>query len=155
MADANGTQTSGGRDVWDFLIVLVVVGVLGGLTYWLVHHYTKVSDVAQILGIVVPAFAAVFGVTLGYAGGNATGKTAGREQAKKQLKQQLAPYVQDLQASAEAYIEPVRKKAANESGHEDWILKEEHLRGAPLMIPRGAMDLPAKAAQMSELVNAL
>jgi hypothetical protein len=155
MADQNATQSAGGRDVWDFRIVLVVVGALAGLSYWLVHHYTKVSDVAQVLGIVVPAFAAVFGVTLGYAGGNETGKRAGRQQAKQQVKAQLTPYIEDLQNSAHAFVQPIERRAEQPSGSEDWVLQPNHLRDAPLTIPKEALALPQKVNQVSELVKAL
>lgn len=82
-----------GRNLWDFLSVAVVVAGLVGLTIFLVEIYTKSPKTTiSIIGIVVPALAAVFGVTVGYAGGNLKRQATG----KKAAKQQLSSKVQEL-----------------------------------------------------------
>ena len=85
-----------GRNVWDFLCVVVVVAGLVGLVLYLLDRSSlKPGDVESILGIVVPAFAAVFGATVGAAAGHVRGKSAG----KKAARTYLMPKISLLQAA--------------------------------------------------------
>jgi hypothetical protein len=82
------TPVSGndGRNVWDFLSVVVVVAGLVGLVLFLLDRSNlKPSDIESILGIVVPVFAAVVGATVGVAAGHVTGKSAGKKAARAYL----------------------------------------------------------------------
>ena len=92
------TPVSGndGRNVWDFLCVVVVVAGLVGLVLFLLDRSSlKPSDIESILGIVVPVFAAVFGATVGVAAGHVTGRSAG----KKAAKAYLAPRISYIQSA--------------------------------------------------------
>jgi hypothetical protein len=103
---ANDTGASGdtgattGRNIWDFLTVLAVLGVLVVLTIFLVKHYSGVKDAASILGIVTPVLGGAFGVVLGYATGNATGQTQGANTTKAKIKRDLAPVLDQASETA-------------------------------------------------------
>ena len=101
--DTGGNGDTGattGRNIWDFLTVLAVLGVLVVLTIFLVKHYSDVKDAASILGIVTPVLGGAFGVILGYATGNATGQTQGANTTKAKIKRDLAPVLDQASETA-------------------------------------------------------
>ena len=83
MAENGGS--SGGLGFWHFACLAVVVGGVIGLVYLVMNQYTKASDVATILGIVVPALATIgaagFGVKVAYERGANQGKARGKKEA--------------------------------------------------------------------------
>jgi hypothetical protein len=101
--DAGGSGDTGatsGRNIWDFLTVVAVLGVLVVLTIFLVKHYSDVKDAASILGIVTPVLGGAFGVVLGYATGNATGQTQGAKTTKAKIKRDLSPVLDQASETA-------------------------------------------------------
>ena len=101
--DTGGSGDTGaatGRNIWDFLTALAVLGVLVVVTVFLVKHYSDVKDAASILGIVTPVLGAAFGVVLGYATGNATGQTQGANTTKAKIKRDLAPVLDQASETA-------------------------------------------------------
>jgi hypothetical protein len=101
--DTGGRGDTGaktGRNIWDFLTVLAVLGVLVVLTTFIVKHYSDVKDAASILGIVTPVLGGAFGVVLGYATGSATGRTQGANTTKAKIKRDLAPVLDQASETA-------------------------------------------------------
>jgi hypothetical protein len=112
-----------GRNTWDFLIVTVVITAIVVLTIWLIAKYPRTpSTVESILGIVIPAFAAVFGVTVGYAGGHVTGQARGRELGKQEVKGPLLQRLNELSQQA-AVMDTIRTHAENPAGSNRWLLR--------------------------------
>jgi hypothetical protein len=156
--DAGPTEgdaaAAGTHNAWDFLIVAVVIGGLVALTVFLVRHYTKVSDIAQILGIAVPGFAAAFGITLGYATGNTTGKATGKEQGKQETKNIVTPKLDEIAKEAARLVTPLRVHAVNPEGSDAWQL-EKNFASEPLALEPEAFDLPDKIDNLRSLIAQL
>jgi Tfp pilus assembly major pilin PilA len=148
------TETAGGHNVYDFLIVTVVIGALAAITIFLVSHYTKASDTASVLGIIVPVFAAVFGGTLGYAAGNTKGKAAGKDQGKKEVKTALMPQLNEIETSTGDLMQTLRTKAVNPAGSDIWRLQADFTR-QPISLEPDKMNLPAKIASVQSYLDAL
>ena len=150
----SSTETAGGHNIYDFLIVTVVIGALLIITIFLVNHYTSTDDTASILGIVVPVFAAAFGVTLGYATGNSTGKATGKDQGRKEVKTALAPQLNEIEATTGELMQTLRTNAVNPSGSDTWRLQEDFSKH-PINFEPDKMGLPAKIASVRSYVDAL
>jgi hypothetical protein len=143
-----------GHNLWDFLIVAVVIGAFVGIIVFLALHYTKVSNVATVLGIGAPVFAAVFGVTIGYTTGNSSGKATGKAQGKQEVKDALMPRVSDLAKSSGELVDTLSQRATSPPGSSRWLLQED-FRAQPLELAPDNMELKTKVASLSSYVEAL
>ena len=102
---AQPTGVTDGHNLWDFLIVLVVILALVGVTIFLVLNYLhSPKTTISILGILVPALAGVFGITLGAAAGQLKGKATGQHQARQQMKQSLESKLNDVTQAVETSL---------------------------------------------------
>lgn len=116
-------DSSQGRNGWDLSIVTVVLVAIVGLTALLIYKYPHApGTVEAILGIVIPAFAAVFGLTLGYAGGHATGQARGRQLGKQEVQGPVLQRLDKLVQQA-GVIDTIRTHAENPAGSNRWLLR--------------------------------
>ena len=118
--DGNGNGDTGVKGaastLWGFLSTLVVVGALVFLTWYLAHHYSTAADAAQILGIVVPVFAAAFGGALGYWTGNTTGTTQGQAQGRQQAKAAAQPKLRQADQAITDLVTKIREGGTSPAG---------------------------------------
>lgn len=139
-AGGNG-QANGDRNRWDFLTVLVVVPALVVLTIFLAVYFKNTpSTTATILGIVVPAFAAIFGASLG----NAAGKVSGRREGRQQVKAKMLPRLADIQGQAGDLVRNVRMHAENPTGSRDWLLSANFAQQPVTLMSDDDMDKLAR-----------
>jgi hypothetical protein len=145
-----GNDPAEGHNRWDFLIVAIVVLSLVALTIFLAAFFRKTpSTTATILGIVVPAFAAVFGASLGNAAGKATGRQQGQQQGRQQVKATLLPKVTDIQGRAGGLVETVRTHADNPAGSSMWRLSA-NFTGQPVNL-MSATDMDQLASDIDSV----
>jgi hypothetical protein len=144
-----------GRNTWDFLIVTVVVAAIVVLTIWLIDKYPHApSTVESILGIVIPAFAAVFGITVGYAGGHVTGQARGRQLGKQEVKGPLLERLNEL-AQQTGVMDTIRTHAENPAGSNRWLLRTTVAGNHVDLGTTEELDLAAKVNSMRDYVASL
>lgn len=101
-------------------LAVVIVGLLVALLLVL-QNTDDANEAANILGVVIPAFAtigaAIFGITVAYKVGNATGESKGKEDGKEEVKKTIRPVVERLESSArEQVIVPLRRNLVSQTG---------------------------------------
>src|SRR4051794_39009962 len=108
-----------GRNLYDLLTVLVALSFLLAVTVFLARHYGRdAAKAGTILGILVPAVGAVFGVTIAYQAGTAkghakgeqAGRASGNEQAKNEVKQVLGPRLQELDEHFNSMVSTIHRE---------------------------------------------
>lgn len=153
-------STLGNATVWDLARVVVVVAALVYLTVFLVRHYTDSKDAISVLGVVVPVFAAAFGVTLGYYTGNQSGKAQGaanKEQAVKNARRNFAktvqPLVQDLETRVSRLTMPLITELESPRGEDRFLLRANQPLNRDLVF--SGSDLTETEAQLEALKRLL
>ena len=119
--DGAGGSPSGtaevGRNRWDFFTALAAVAFLAVMTWVLIKHYGQdASKAGTILGILVPAIGALFGVTLGYAAGSTSGQVKGAADAKKQIKEKLTGDLNRLQTQTDPVVTQIQQAGESPPG---------------------------------------
>lgn len=136
-AAAPQAQAPGSSNRWDFLIVATVVLALFVLTIFLSIYFKRnPSSITTILGIVVPAFAAVFGATLGHT----AGKAAGRELGKQQVKDKVLPKLMSIQGRTDSLVNTMRTHTENPVGTRDWRLMANYAAAPVTLTSNDEMD---------------
>ncbi|MDE3222822.1 MAG: hypothetical protein KGL79_05260 [Acidobacteriota bacterium] len=79
------------------LLVMVVLAALISLTVYLVQYFRTATDVTAVLGAILPAFTAAFGLVVGHQAGTVNGAAKGRAATQKLAK--VTTYVEKLPAS--------------------------------------------------------
>lgn len=150
------TTTTEGRNQWDFHTALVAIVGLVGITLLLVYTESA-HDVETILGIVVPAIAAIFGISLGYWSGNTTGKTTGQQQGveagKKQAKTQLEAGVDEVTDMADRLLKQLQTEAVSDRGARMLQLKGTY--ETPVDLAADPADLNSKIKALQAAIKAL
>jgi hypothetical protein len=130
-ATAPTTPQTNSPNVWDFLRALCVLAALSFLTWYLVYHFGDDAEKATtVLGVIVPVFAAIVGVTLGYHTATQAGQAqtqaavadgiVNAAQAAKAAEQQLAvqtePLLAQLDQRFSSIVSPVERLGQSASG---------------------------------------
>jgi len=88
------------------LAIAIVMGTMLLIVWKVVDGYTKASDAASVLGVIIPVFAtigaAVFGIPIAYS----RGTDAGQQQANAQLPQKLEQAKQTAKSEVKATLQP-------------------------------------------------
>jgi hypothetical protein len=151
--DRPGTQQS--RNLWDFLIVAVVVLAIVGLTIGLIEEYPHAPrTVEAILGIVIPAFAAAFGIAAGYAGGHVSGQARGRQLGKQEVKGPVLQRLQGLNPPAQA-VNTIRTVAESPAGSNRLFLNSNFAHNPVDLGTADDLDFAAKIKDLQDYVAGL
>ncbi len=150
-ADPKPKASKAGRNPWDFLTVAVVAATVGLLTYFLVNHYQgHVGSVVQVLGVIGPVLAAVFGVSVG----NSAGKVTGKAQGKQEVKAALMPRVNDIARKSNGLVDTLSNRATSPENSSRLLLQQD-FRAQPLELSPDNMDLKTKVAELQSVIEAL
>jgi hypothetical protein len=133
MAEETPAPAATARNRWDFLIVVAVVAFLGGVTIFLVDRYgTDADKVGAILGILVPAIGAIFGVSIGFQAGTTKGEEKGKSDAKQEIKKALAPRVKQLEQAIGNIAGRIERDGASDAGAESFSVEGVQFDGSEL-----------------------
>lgn len=119
-SETDGASKVPSLTVWHvFATAVVVAGLLAAL--WLVlPRFTTATDIATVLGVVIPGFvtigAAVFGVTVAYQTGNTNGKTKGAKEGAASKAAELRPAVDQLAADLNPLLNTIRTGTSSPAG---------------------------------------
>ncbi len=122
-----------GRNLYDLLTVVAALAFLLAITVFLVRHYGgDASQAGSILGILVPAVGAIFGVTIAYQTGAAKGKATGRQAGRTEAKQMLEPKLRALDDQVSAMVSTIRREGESTRGLDavhvsDWNVRDSDL----------------------------
>lgn len=127
------TATPASRNKWDLSIVVVVLLFLGAITVFLVEEYgTDAAKVGSLLGILVPAVGAIFGVSIGYQAGTRKGEAEGQATAKKQIKDELGDRLGQLEGVIGKVVGKIHREGASPRGREAFELERVEFDAADL-----------------------
>lgn len=117
---SNGpTATPASRTAWDFLVVAAVLVFLGAITVFLVERYdTDAEKVGSLLGILVPAVGAIFGVSIGYQAGAKKGEADGEANAKKKVQDTLGGHLDKVEEVVGKLVRRIHRDGASPRGTE-------------------------------------
>jgi hypothetical protein len=115
--DEDGGAPVTGRNLYDLLTVVAALAFLLAVTMFLVDHYgADASKAGTILGILIPAIGAIFGVTIAYRTGTSNGRAAGKEQGRSEAKQLLAPKLVEIDQQVTAMVSTIRREGESTRG---------------------------------------
>lgn len=129
----NPTATAASRNAWDFLVVAGVLVFLGAITVFLVQKYdSDAAKVGSLLGILVPAVGAIFGVSIGYQAGTKKGEADGEATARKQVKDELGGRLGQLEDVIGKVVGKIHREGASARGREAFELQSVEFDAADL-----------------------